>query len=308
MSKISTLYALPLLALSALCTLSGCSASAGQDTVSQERKEPIKQVAVQIGDANEVTIDIPEKWDVDTSSGYANITPDDFDGIIQVGVNLSPVSAVASDEELLHVWQDSDTSVTGEWERVSTDADMAPMYESPAKLEGDKNAEGIVRVVISGDDAIAVNAYIAGDDWDEAKEEIEEVLNTFKVSDPQAPNYSEPSQKDVFTIANAQKTKELGYGFWELGVTVQNNSDAAKNFLGFQIDELDAEGNIINSYMSYNKNSMPTVVEPGQQLTIPLTEAYEDNIAGIQSRYCEWGDDISTATRSDYSQPFKVMF
>lgn len=60
--------------------------------------------------------------------------------------------------------------------------------------------------------------------------------------------------------------------------------------------------------MSYNKNSMPTLVEPGQQLTIPLTEAHEDNIAGMQSRYCEWGDDISTATRSDYSQPFKVMF
>lgn len=308
MSKISTLHAFPLLALSALLALSGCGASAGHDAVPQERKEPAKQVTVQVGDANEVTLDIPEKWDVDTSNGYATIAPDDFDGILQLGVSLSPVSAVTSDEELLHMWQESDATVTGEWKRISTDADMAPMYESPAKLEGDKNAEGIVRIVISGDDAIAVNAYAAGDDWEDAKGEIEEVLDTFKVSDPQAPNYSEPAQKDVFTIVSAQKTKELGYGFWELGVTVQNNSDAAKNFLGFQIDELDAEGNIINSYMSYNKNSMPTLVEPGQQLTIPLTEAHEDNIAGMQSRYCEWGDDISTATRSDYSQPFKVMF
>lgn len=104
MSKISTLHAFPLPALSALLALSGCGASAGHDAVPQERKETAKQVTVQVGDANEVTLDIPEKWDVDTSNGYATIAPDDFDGILQLGVSLSPVSAVTSDEELLHMW------------------------------------------------------------------------------------------------------------------------------------------------------------------------------------------------------------
>ena len=301
--------ALPLLAMSAILALGGCSsAPASQGSEPQEEAEATKQVSSQIGTTNEVTLDIPESWDVDTSSGYATITPDDFDGMIQVGVNISPMSALTSDEELLAEWQKTDTTVTGEWQKVSAEDDVAPMYESPAEMESGKNARGIVRVVISGDDAIAVMAYAAGSDWSEAKDEIKDVIDTFKVSDPQAPNYSEPSPKDVFTIVSAEKTKELGYGYWELGVTVRNNSDEPKNFLGFQIDELDTDGNIINSYMSYNKNSMPTIVEPGQQLTISLTEAHDDNIAGMQSRYCEWGEDFTTATQSEYSQPFKTMF
>ena len=308
MKTIRVSRALPLLTMLVTLVLAGCNAPAPQGSESQKKTEVTKQVSVQVSASNEVTMDIPKAWDVDTSNSFANITPDDFDGMIQLGVSISPMSAMTSDEELLAEWQKSDTSVTGDWQKVSAENDVAPIYESSAEMEGGKDAKGLVRVVISGDDAIAVSAYAAGADWNDAKDKIEKVVDTFRVSDPQAPNYSEPAPKDVFTIVSAEKTGELGYGYWELGVTVRNNSDEPKNFLGFQIDELDAGGNIINSYMSYNKNSMPTIVEPGQQLTIPLTEAHDDNIAGMQSRYCEWGDDFSTATKCEYSQPFKVMF
>ena len=200
---------LPLLAMSAILALGGCSsAPASQGSEPQEEAEAIKQVSSQIRTTNEVTLDIPESWDVDTSSGYATITPDDFDGMIQVGVNISPMSALTSDEELLAEWQKTDTTVTGEWQKVSAEDDVAPMYESPAEMEGGKNAKGIVRVVISGDDAIAVMAYAAGSDWGEVKDEIEDVVDTFKVSDPQAPNYSRSSSEPEITSTDTSESTE----------------------------------------------------------------------------------------------------
>ena len=113
--------------------------------------------------------------------------------------------------------------------------------------------------------------------------------------------------KDVFTIVGVERGEDDEYGYWEMNVTVKNNSNEAQNFLGFQVDELDADGNIINSYMSYNKNASYTVVEPGQSYTIDLTEAVKDNIAGMQSRYCEYGEE-DDPIRSDYSTPYKQMF
>ena len=133
---------LPLLAMSAILALGGCSsAPAPQGSEPQEETEATKQVSSQIGTTNEVTLDIPESWDVDTSSGYATITPDDFDGMIQVGVNISPMSALTSDEELLAEWQKTDTTVTGEWQKVSAEDDVAPMYESPAEMEAERTPE-----------------------------------------------------------------------------------------------------------------------------------------------------------------------
>lgn len=113
--------------------------------------------------------------------------------------------------------------------------------------------------------------------------------------------------KDIFTISGVERGADDDYGYWEMYVTVVNNSKEPQQFLGFHIDELDAAGNIIDSYMSYNKNAAYTVVEPGQSYTIDLTEAVDDNIAGMQSRYCEYGDE-DDPMHSDYSTPYKQMF
>ena len=59
--------------------------------------------------------------------------------------------------------------------------------------------------------------------------------------------------------------------------------------------------------MSYNKNSSPTIVDPGQQYTIKLTEKSDDGIAGMQSRYCEWGE-FTKPVKCEYSEKFKIMF
>ena len=165
-----------------------------------------------------------------------------------------------------------------------------------------------MRAAISSEDTILVEAIASKDDWSTAKGEIKEVYLPCRLDDPQEPEYSEPLPKDVFIIASAVRAKESSYGFWQMDVTVKNNSDGPKQFPGFQIDELDANGKIISSYMSYNKNASYAVVESEQTCTIELTEAIEDNIAGMQSHYREWGDSPATAIKSEYSTPFKQMF
>jgi len=119
---------------------------------------------------------------------------------------------------------------------------------------------------------------------------------------------TQASHVDEFTITDVTKGEANSYGYYDLDVTVQNNTDEAKNFLGFSVNELDANGNILKSYMSYNKNAAYTVVEPGQQYHIKLTEAVADGIAGFQSRGYEYGDSINSSTKGSFSTPCKVMF
>lgn len=292
--------------LVAVLGLTGCSQG---DTKQVPQEEAMKQVDTTYGtDGGMVTIEVPEGWEVDDSDSVVAISPDDFDGNIQLGASINPMSAFTSDDEVLAYFKSSGMPVSGDWEKVSEDNGEPPMYEAPLRMSGGKEAKGLARVAISGDYAISLIVLAAGDDWENAQNELKEVASSFEVDGAQTPNYSEPAEKDVFSIVSAQRGRSLGYGYWELDVTVRNNSDEAKNFLGFHIDELDASGNIINSYMSYNKNASYTVVEPNQTYTITLTEAEDDGIAGMQSRYCEWGNDLSTAVKSEYSEPFKTMF
>ena len=291
----------------ALLTLAGCNGKGSAGNTSEEGKT--QTVSPEIRDTNEVLMDVPESWTVGTDdNGIAKITPNEFDGIISIGTNVSPLEGFASDEEALAYWKENVDGISGDWKLVSDKQDPAPIYEASVRLSSGKKQRGFLRVAISGEDMIMAEGLCASEDWNTGRDALKKAMSTYRLSDPQAPNYSEPKPKDVFTIVSAKHAADLGCGFWRMDVTVQNNSDEAKKFLGFQIDELDAEGNIIDSYMSYNKNASYAVVKPGQKYTIELTEANEDNIAGMQSSYCEWGDDLSSSTESYYSKPFKQMF
>lgn len=290
--------------------LVGCNNSSEDSgsakTASTSEKESTKTVVAKIDDNVSVKLNVPKSWDAekDDDGDYTNITPSSFNGLILLGISIDPMSEFSNDQEVLEYWNSNDPDTANNWEKVNDG--VSPIYETALSHSGDSELVGVARVAICGDYAIACECYTKKGDWKKgAKKQLEKVISTFSVTNPVAPNYP---PKDVFTIVSATKSNSLGYGFWELKVTVKNNTDTAKQFLGFQIDELDASGNIIDSYMSYNKNASYAVVEPGQQYTISLTEAEEDGIAGMQSRYCEWGDDSSDSTKSEYSQVFKTSF
>lgn len=111
---------------------------------------------------------------------------------------------------------------------------------------------------------------------------------------------------DEFLITNCSAEPVDSYGYYDVDFTVKNNSDSAKNFLGFEVQELDADGNILSSYMSYNKNYAPALVQPGQEYHITLTEAAEDGIAGFRSTKYEWGESPSDPVEGTFSTPFEA--
>lgn len=115
------------------------------------------------------------------------------------------------------------------------------------------------------------------------------------------------SHTDEFTVVDAYAEPVNSYGFFDMVIVVQNNTDSAKEFQGVDIAELDANGNIVNSYMSYNKNAVDTVVEPGQQLSLHLTCAAEDGIAGVRITRYEYGPSIGQ-TGGALSETFTKMF
>lgn len=115
------------------------------------------------------------------------------------------------------------------------------------------------------------------------------------------------SRTDEFTIVEAHAEPVDSYGYFDMVITVRNNTDEAKEFQGVDIAELDSSGNIINSYMSYNKNAVDTVVDPGQQLSISLTCSADDGIAGVRCTKYEYGP-FGSQTEGKFSETFTQMF
>lgn len=111
---------------------------------------------------------------------------------------------------------------------------------------------------------------------------------------------------DEFTVVDAYAEPVNSYGYFDMVIVVQNNTDSAKEFQGVDIAELDANGNIINSYMSYNKNAVDTMVDPGQQLSLRLTCSADDGIAGVRVTRYEYGPSIGSG--GELSETFTKMF
>jgi hypothetical protein len=150
-----------------------------------------RSVSYDVSSDLSVSLEIPATWDseIDDGGAWLNITPDDFDGAIQLGASVSPMSAFGSDQDLLSQWSSEDSTITDDWRQVGDG--ISPVYETATSLSAGSTTQGIVRVAICGDYAVSCYAYAYGDDWGNgAGDEIKTVISTFSVSNPVAPNYA----------------------------------------------------------------------------------------------------------------------
>ena len=76
---------------------------------------------------------------------------------------------------------------------------------------------------------------------------------------------------------------------------------------GFDVELLDANGDILDSYMSYNQNAVEANVLPGQTLSVELSTDNASEVAGIQSNYCCFGD-FSDMTEEKYPETYLHFF
>lgn len=154
------------------------------------------------------------------------------------------------------------------------------------------------------DEAVAV---MGDDEANQAEVDSAEraLISAFDRATRESEEYAS-SSVDEFTIADAYAEPVNSYGFFDMVIVVQNNTDSVKEFQGVDIAELDADGNIINSYMSYNKNAVDVMVEPGQQFSLRLTCSADDGIAGVRVTRYEYGPSIGTG--GELSEAFTKMF
>ncbi|OUN47351.1 hypothetical protein B5G20_05130 [Collinsella sp. An7] len=169
-------------------------------------------------------------------------------------------------------------------------ASMNIAYSSSESIEELEDAAGDASDLLDDEDATQ-------DEVTEASQRLEDAIERAE-SD---------TSVDEFTVVDATMGQDDGYGYAEMSITVKNNTDDDKELTGVDVAELDADGNIINSYMSYNKNYQPTVLEPGQTMDINLTCATSDGIAGVRCtkyEYSYYGSPII----GELSEPFIKMF
>lgn len=107
---------------------------------------------------------------------------------------------------------------------------------------------------------------------------------------------------DEFIVVDCE-VEELSQGFYDVIVTVENNTDETKSFYGVSITDLDKDGNIIDSYMSYNKNAIEEDLKPGQELSISLTYSEDDEVDSIKCDSYEYIDG-DTLVQGVISEPF----
>lgn len=202
----------------------------------------------------------------------------------------------------------ADEAPVAEEEAENEEVDKSGLKETLGKVES-ATLEGLslatgTKLSDAYDEAVAI---MDDDEANQAKVDSAQraLMSAFDSAMRESEAYTSASV-DEFTVVDAYAEPVNSYGFFDMVIVVQNNTDSAKEFQGVDIAELDADGNIINSYMSYNKNAVDTVVDPGQQLSLRLTCSADDGIAGVRVTRYEYGPSIGSG--GDLSETFTKMF
>lgn len=234
------------IALACALGLGACGNQATSQGSVQVTQEPTQTVT-----KSNVSVEIPLDWSVEYKDGSQTptITPDDFDGMLIVGATVRPLSAFANAEDAFNHWLETDT-----FSDKSTAADLStgdiPVRRYSIDLSGGKESKGFSQVALSGDEAVGVFFICAGTEYDEHAEEMEQVMDTIEVVDPEAPRFSsqavpQPSESTPNTT-NTAPSQDQSNG---MTMSQANALESARSYIssmGFShtglIDQLEFEG------------------------------------------------------------------
>lgn len=184
------------LTLAFVACLSGCSAGAG--TVSTNDGDMKKQtVSCGLDDSVSASMEIPRSWEVeDGEDGLLTITPDEFDGMVMLGLDIYPLSDFGNDQELLDFWAENLDGVSSDWTLISSKSDSVPTYLTSVDIDGNKEPKGYLVVSITGDSSVGAELIAAKADWSKAKPILMDVAKSFEVDRKDAPNYGGSSNSN----------------------------------------------------------------------------------------------------------------
>lgn len=119
---------------------------------------------------------------------------------------------------------------------------------------------------------------------------------------------SEDEHVDEFSMVEAHAEPANESGVYDIVVTARNDTDETLKFWGLIMNSLDADGNIIDSYRTTQRNSIETEVEPGQSISIPLTFNVSDGVKGVRCTGYLYGESYPELIEGKFSEFFTQMF
>lgn len=184
------------LILACIGCVAGCSTGAG--SADSNSDEMMKQtVACGLDDSVSASMEVPRSWEVeDGEDGLLTITPDEFDGMVMLGLDIYPLSDFSNDRELLDFWVENLDGVSSDWTLISSKSDSAPTYLTSVDIDGNKEPKGYLVVSITGDSSVGAELIAAKADWSKAKPVLMSVAKSFEVDRKDAPKYGSSSSSN----------------------------------------------------------------------------------------------------------------
>lgn len=186
------------LILPILCfALHGCG-SAGQTA------EKLQKVS-----ENGVSIEVPAQWkienDDEATDGLINVESDGFKALFQVGLDLHPLSACGTTpQSVLDYWEQCGYVFDGDPEKLDNIGD-ALVYQ--VKIEQDSGWLAFGKIAMFSDMSSGVLVYCPTEVYEKHAREIQEVLDTFDVLDPDEPTFAETSAESSSDSSSSASTE-----------------------------------------------------------------------------------------------------
>lgn len=184
------------LSLVFVACIAGCSA--GTKTADANSDEMKRQtVTCGLDDSVSASIEVPKGWALDDDGdGLLTITPDEFDGMVMLGLDIYPVSEFKNDQELLDYWAENLDGISPDWTLISSKSDPAPTYLTSVDISGNKEPKGYLVVSITGNSSVGAELIAAKDDWNNAKSVLMDIAKSFEVDKKDVPTYGDSSDSE----------------------------------------------------------------------------------------------------------------
>lgn len=110
------------------------------------------------------------------------------------------------------------------------------------------------------------------------------------------------NKKDNITF-EGYEIKDDGYGYYISTCKVKNNTNKKMIFQGINIYELDNNGDILDSWESYNQNAVDAELEPGQSISFDTMYEINSGIEQIKSTSYSYIDEYGEWIEKDFLKP-----
>lgn len=107
-------------------------------------------------------------------------------------------------------------------------------------------------------------------------------------------------------IFEGYEIEEDDYGYIHCKYKVKNNTNETIKFQGISIIELNENGDILDSWDSYNQNAIDVSVKPDQSISFETTHSIEEGIVQINSTKYTYEDENENWIEKEFIEPVEI--